>query len=64
MFTVLGMVEAPTDAYITLPPAVKPYFQQKKFMDKWFGIRLIYDNISNNLINLHSTSVGAKKLYR
>tara|TARA_R110000787_G_scaffold24468_14_gene69381 strand:+ start:753 stop:6320 length:5568 start_codon:yes stop_codon:yes gene_type:complete len=64
MFTVLGMVEAPTDAYITLPPAVKPYFQQKKFMDKWFGVRLIYDNISNNLINLHSTTVGAKKLYR
>jgi len=64
MFTILGMAEAPTPAYLILPPVIKPYYQKKKFIDKWFGIRLIYDNISNNLINLHSTSVGAKKFFR
>tara|TARA_R100001463_G_scaffold17061_7_gene44028 strand:- start:5245 stop:10686 length:5442 start_codon:yes stop_codon:yes gene_type:complete len=64
MFTLNGMVETPTAAYMVLPPVVKPFFQRKKFIDKWMGIRLIYNNISNNLINLHSTAVGAKKLHR
>ena len=64
MFTYVGMVETPTPAYMILPPAIKPFFQRKKFIDRWLGIRLIYNNISNNLINLHSTAVGAKKLYR
>ena len=64
MFTYLGMVEIPTPGYSILPPLVKPFFQRKKFIDRWLGIRLIYNNISNNLINLHSTAVGAKKLYR
>ena len=64
MFTITGMVEEPTAAYSILPPAVKPFQLRKKFIDKWIGIRLIYNNISNNLINLHSTAIGAKKLYR
>tara|TARA_R110002020_G_scaffold59747_7_gene162716 strand:+ start:5578 stop:11094 length:5517 start_codon:yes stop_codon:yes gene_type:complete len=64
MFTIVGMVETPTAAYSILPPAVKPFQLRKKFIDKWIGIRLIYNNISNNLINLHSTAIGAKKLYR
>ena len=63
MFTIDGMEEIPTAAYLTTA-ALKPWNQQKKFIDRWLGIRLIYDNISNNLINLYSTAVGAKKLYR
>ena len=33
-------------------------------MDKWVGIRLIYDNITNNLLNLYSTNVGARQIHR
>ena len=42
----------------------KTWDQQKKFTDKWVGIRLIYNNIENNLLNLYSTEVGSKKYYR
>ena len=42
----------------------KAWNQQRKFIDKWVGIRLIYDNISNNLVNLYSTNVDVRKMHR
>ena len=42
----------------------KTWDQQRKFIDKWAGIRLIYNNIENNLLNLYSTEVGSRKYYR
>ena len=42
----------------------KVWSQQRKFTDKWVGIRLIYNNIENNLLNLYSTEVGSRKYYR
>tara|TARA_R110002167_G_scaffold67202_2_gene189931 strand:+ start:425 stop:760 length:336 start_codon:yes stop_codon:yes gene_type:complete len=42
----------------------KVWSQQRKFTDKWAGIRLIYNNIENNLLNLYSTEVGSRKYYR
>ena len=42
----------------------KPWMNQRKFVDKWIGIRLIYNNIENNLLNLYSTEVGSRKYYR
>ena len=61
MFDVAGMVEAPNGAYLNM---AKTWDKQRKFMDKWLGIRLIYDNKQNNLLNLYSTSVGARKVHR
>ena len=42
----------------------KSWDQKRKFIDKWVGIRLIYDNISNNLLNLYSTNVEVRKMHR
>jgi hypothetical protein len=42
----------------------KAWNLQKKFIDKWVGIRLIYNNISNNFLNLYSTDVVARKSIR
>jgi len=42
----------------------KSWDQKRKFIDKWVGIRLIYDNITNNLLNLYSTSVATRKASR
>ena len=42
----------------------KNWHQRRKFIDKWAGIRLIYNNIENNLLNLYSTEVGSRKYYR
>jgi len=61
MFDVAGMVETPNGAYLNM---AKTWDKQRKFMDKWLGIRLIYDNKQNNLLNLYSTSVGARKVHR
>ena len=61
MFTVAGMSEIPTPAYIDFN---KDWTTQKKFIDKWIGIRLIYDNKQNNLLNLYSTNVNARPFYR
>lgn len=61
MFTVSGMSETINAAYIDL---AKTWDNQRKFMDKWVGIRLIYNNISNNLVNLYSTAVESRKTYR
>tara|TARA_Y100000593_G_scaffold45959_1_gene87328 strand:+ start:2211 stop:7823 length:5613 start_codon:yes stop_codon:yes gene_type:complete len=61
MFTVDGMSESINTNYIDL---TKTWDKRRKFIDKWLGIRLIYNNISNNLLNLYSTNVEARKLYR
>ena len=61
MFTVDGMSETINSSYIDLG---KTWDQQRKFTDKWVGIRLICDNKQNNLLNLYSTSVGARKVHR
>ena len=42
----------------------KNWNTRRKFIDKWAGIRLIYNNIENNLLNLYSTEVGSRKYYR
>tara|TARA_R110002012_G_scaffold46022_2_gene122049 strand:+ start:6388 stop:12009 length:5622 start_codon:yes stop_codon:yes gene_type:complete len=61
MFTVVGMNEDVSANYLNL---AKTWDIQKKFIDKWIGIRLIYDNIENNLVNLYSTTVGVRMFYR
>ena len=61
MFTVAGMNETVNATYLDL---AKNWTDQKKFIDKWIGIRLIYDNISNNLLNLYSTNVAVRKMIR
>ena len=61
MFTVSGMDEVVNNAFIDLS---KNWTLQKKFIDKWVGIRLIYDNVSNNLLNLYSTNVAVRKMHR
>ena len=61
MFLKSGMSELVNAGYLNL---AKANLQRRKFIDKWIGIRLIYDNITNNLLNLYSTSVEARKLYR
>ncbi len=61
MFIVDGMNETVNASYIDLN---KTWDKQKKFTDKWVGIRLICDNKQNNLLNLYSTSVGARKVHR
>ena len=61
MFNVEGMYEPQNLEYLDLE---KPWNLQKKFVDKWIGIRLICDNSRNNLVNLYSASVGARKYHR
>jgi len=61
MFLTRSMREIINGSYIDLS---KSWNQKRKFIDKWVGIRLIYNNISNNLLNLYSTNVGTRKFYR
>ena len=61
MFTYDGMYKTVNASYLDLS---KNWNLQRKFIDKWVGIRLIYTNITNNLLNLYSTNVEARKLYR
>tara|TARA_R110000765_G_scaffold29736_2_gene70773 strand:+ start:2195 stop:7711 length:5517 start_codon:yes stop_codon:yes gene_type:complete len=61
MFTVSGMSEVINAAYLDLN---KNWNQKKKFIDKWVGIRLIYSNVTNNSLNLYSTNVSIRKMYR
>ena len=61
MFTVDGMNKNINAGYLDL---AKSWDKKRKFIDKWVGIRLIYDNISNNLLNLYSTNVVVRKMYR
>ena len=61
MFDVAGMTEELNPLYLNM---AKSWDKQRKFTDKWLGIRLICDNKQNNLLNLYSTSVGARKVSR
>ena len=61
MFNIDGMTETINNNFID---AGKPWNKQRKFRDKWIGIRLKYDNVTKKLINLYSTNVAAKKFYR
>ena len=49
MFDVAGMTETPNSAYLNMS---KSWDKQRKFTDKWLGIRLICDNKQNNLLTL------------
>ena len=61
MFEYDGMFKTANPAYLNLG---KTWDLQRKFIDKWVGIRLIYDNVSNNLLNLYATDVVVRKMYR
>ena len=61
MFTYDGMLKNINAAYLDL---TKTWNLQKKFIDKWVGIRLIYNNISNNSLNLYATNVVVRKTHR
>ena len=61
MFEYDGMFKTVNPFYLDLS---KTWDLQRKFIDKWVGIRLIYDNITNNSLNLYSTGVGTRKLHR
>jgi hypothetical protein len=38
----------------------KPWYEQRKFVDKFLGIRLIANNLSKNLINLYTVTVALR----
>ena len=61
MFIYDGMSKTVNNLYLNL---AKSWDLQKKFIDKWVGIRLIYDNISNNSLNLYATDVVVRKMHR
>jgi len=61
MFKSDGMDESQNLEYLDLD---KAWNLQKKFVDKWIGVRLICNNNRNNLVNLYSTTVAARKTYR
>ena len=61
MFNVSGMNETINNSFIDVN---KSWNTQRKFSDKWVGIRLICSNSDKNLINLYATDVAAKKFYR
>ena len=42
----------------------KAWNLQKKFVDKWVGIRLICSNSDNKMLNLYATNVASRKFYR
>jgi len=61
MFTYDGMFK---DINLNFLNLGKNWDLQRKFIDKWVGIRLIYDNISNNSLNLYATDISVRKMYR
>jgi len=61
MFTVLGMMEDQNLGYLDIE---KEWYKQRKFTDRWVGIRLICDNSRNNLVNLYTTFAERRKSYR
>jgi hypothetical protein len=61
MFTVDGMHEIQNLEYLNLE---KLWNLQKKFVDKWLGIRLICSNSTNYSVNLYTSSVEKRKFYR
>jgi len=61
MFTVDGMSEILNTSYIDI---TKTWNTQRKFIDKWQGIRLICDNSQNNLLNLYTAAAVVRKIYK
>ena len=61
MFISSGMDKTINPIYLDL---TKNWNLQRKFIDKWAGIRLIYNNISNNLLNLYSAQTAVRKTYK
>ena len=61
MFEIDGMSETINPLYIN---TLKEWQERKKFIDKWAGIRLIYNNVSNNLLNLYSAAATVRKTYK
>ena len=61
MFTIDGPSKLINPLYIN---TAKEWQDRRKFIDKWAGIRLIYDNISNNLLNLYSAAAAVRKTYK
>ena len=61
MFIIDGMSEIINPSYINI---AKEWQERRKFIDKWAGIRLIYNNISNNLLNLYSAKAVVRKTYK
>ena len=61
MFTVDGMSETINSNFID---STKNWDKKRKFVDKWAGIRLIYNNLSNNLLNLYSAAAAVRKTYK
>ena len=61
MFLIDGMSEIVNPSYIN---TAKEWHERKKFVDKWAGIRLIYNNLSNNLLNLYSAGASVRKTYK
>ena len=63
MFNILGMWKPLNPMYLD-EQGLKTWDQNHKFMDKFMGVRLIYDNIHKNFITLLSTKVGMRKYLR
>ena len=61
MFYVDGMHEIQNIKYLNLE---KLWNLQKKFVDKWLGIRLICSNSENYSVNLYTSSAEKRKYYR
>tara|TARA_R110002051_G_scaffold310208_1_gene383189 strand:+ start:783 stop:5945 length:5163 start_codon:yes stop_codon:yes gene_type:complete len=61
MFNYQGMHKNINNNFIDL---LKPWHQQKKFTDKFLGIRLICSNNENNLVNLYSVSTAVREHQR
>jgi len=61
MFNIEGMYENQNQNYLNLE---KLWNLQKKFVDKWLGIRLICSNSHNYSVNLYTSSAEKRKFYR
>lgn len=58
MFTSEGVINS---NYIN---SAKPWYEQKKFTDKFLGVRLISNNKAKNLINLYTAKAAYRLSYR
>ena len=61
MFLVNGMHEIQNVKYLNLE---KLWNLQKKFVDKWLGIRLICSNSENYSVNLYASATEKRKDFR
>lgn len=61
MFLYDGMHKNISTSFID---TTKPWHEQRRFTDKFLGIRLICSNNENNLVNLYSVSTAAREYTR